>query len=49
MIRKQISQYEIIEKLGEVPKSPTSVFQRVAATLRIPLKCNESGSGRSKL
>ena len=45
MVDQMISHYKILEKVGEVPKSPTSVFQRVAATLRIPLKCNESGSG----
>jgi hypothetical protein len=29
--------------LGEVPKSPTSVFQRMEVILRIPLKQSESG------
>ncbi len=36
MIGQTIAQYKILEKLGEVPKSPTSVFQRVVATLSIP-------------
>jgi hypothetical protein len=55
MIGQTISQYapkahppladKIIEKLGEVPKSPTSGSKRVAATLRIPPLFG--GSGRS--
>lgn len=36
MIGQKISHYKILEKLGEVPKSPTSVTARVAATLSIP-------------
>ena len=36
MIGQTISHYKIIEKLAEVPKSPTSDFQRVEVILRIP-------------
>ena len=35
---------KILEKLGEVPKLPTSVFQRVAAVLSIPP--SHGGSGK---
>ncbi len=43
MIGKAISHYTILEKLGEVRNSPTSVFQRVVENFRIPLKRSESG------
>ena len=36
MIDQIISHYQILAKLGEVPKSPMSVFPRVDATLSIP-------------
>jgi hypothetical protein len=36
MIGETISYYKIIEKLGEVRKLPSSVFQRVGAVFRIP-------------
>jgi len=46
VIGKTILQYEIVEQLGEVPKSPASVSQRVAVILRIPpFFC---GSGKEK-
>jgi hypothetical protein len=34
---------KILEKLGEVRNSPTSVFLRVEENFRIPLKRSESG------
>ncbi len=41
---------KILEKLGEVPKSPTSVFQRVAVILIPPCGTPSSGgSGRIQL
>jgi len=45
MIGRTISHYRILEKLGEVPDFPTSVFQRVVGSLSIPLERSESGSG----
>jgi len=38
MIGESISHYKILEKLGEVPNFPASVFQRVVENLRIPPK-----------
>ena len=38
MIDRTISHYRILGKLGEVRKSPTSVFLRVVVIFRIPLK-----------
>ena len=37
MIGQSISQYKILEKLGEVRNSPTSVLPRVVENFRIPL------------
>lgn len=37
MIGRTVSHYTILEKLGEVPRSPTSVFKRVVTILRIPM------------
>ncbi len=45
MIGQTISQYKIIDKLGEVRNSSTSDFQRVVENFRIPLLF--SGSGRN--
>jgi len=36
MIGRGISLFKVLEKLGEVPKLPTSDTQRIVATLRIP-------------
>jgi hypothetical protein len=36
MIGQAISHYTIVEKLGEVPKFPTSVSQRVVGIMSIP-------------
>jgi hypothetical protein len=36
MIGKTLSQYKILEKLGEVPKFPTSASQRVVGIMSIP-------------
>ena len=44
MIGETISHYGILEKLGEVRKSPTSVSQRVVVIFRIP--ASFGGSGR---
>ena len=35
-LRDPVQRDKILEKFGEVPKSPTSDVQRVVATLRIP-------------
>jgi len=45
MIGRTISHYKILERLGEVPNFPTSVFQRVVGSLSIPLERSESGRG----
>ena len=45
MIGQTISNYEILDRLGEVPKLPTSALRRVDATLRIPLFSSGSCNG----
>jgi hypothetical protein len=36
MVGQTILHYIIVEKLGEVPNFPTSVFQRVVGSLSVP-------------
>lgn len=38
MIGQTIAHYTMLEKLGEVPNFPTSVFQRVVGSLSIPAR-----------
>jgi hypothetical protein len=47
MIGQAISHYKILEKLGEVPNFPTSVFQRVVGGLSIPPLLSLSKDGGS--
>ena len=50
MVGQIVSHYKILEKLGEVPNFPTSVFQRVDKSLSIPLKSAVAdGSGSCHL
>jgi hypothetical protein len=43
MIEQTISQYKIVEKMGEVRKLSASVFQRAEIIFRIPSHRDESG------
>jgi hypothetical protein len=44
MLGGTISHYKIIEKLGEVPKSPASVPTGAVVILRIPLNVAKAGA-----